>query len=172
MTLRTDSPPRAAADLALAEGLFAAVGQLRRHGRRLGGGPFPAGTLSGAQVEVVRLVRRRPGLSVAEAAAELALAPNTVSTLVGQLAEAQVLTRVTDPQDRLVARLALTTPAKERVERWRDQRAAATAGAIADLDPSERAALERAVPIISRLAAELGPAPDAPGSSENQGRDD
>ena len=172
MTLRTDSPPRAAADLALAEGLFAAVGQLRRHGRRLGGGPFPAGTLSGAQVEVVRLVRRRPGLSVAEAAAELALAPNTVSTLVGQLAEAQVLTRVTDPQDRRVARLALTAAAKERVERWRDQRAAATAGAIADLDPSERAALERAVPIISRLAAALGPAPDAPGSSENQGRDD
>ena len=172
MTLRTDSPPRAAADLALAEGLFAAVGQLRRHGRRLGGGPFPAGTLSGAQVEVVRLVRRRPGLSVAEAAAELALAPNTVSTLVGQLAEAQVLTRVTDPQDRRVARLALTAPAKERVERWRDQRAAATAGAIADLGPSERAELERAVPIIARLAAALGPAPDAPGSSENQGRDD
>jgi len=172
MTLRTDSPPRAAADLALAEGLFAAVGQLRRHGRRLGGGPFPAGTLSGAQVEVVRLVRRRPGLSVAEAAAELALAPNTVSTLVGQLAEAEVLTRVTDPQDRRVARLALTAPAKERVERWRDQRAAATAGAIADLDPSERAALERAVPIISRLAVALGPAPDAPGSAENEGRDD
>jgi DNA-binding MarR family transcriptional regulator len=172
MALRTDSPPRAAADLALAEDLFAAVGQLRRHGRRLGGGPFPAGTLSGAQVEVVRLVRRRPGLSVAEAAAELALAPNTVSTLVGQLAEAQVLTRVTDPQDRRVARLALTAPAKERVERWRDQRAAATAGAIADLDLSERAALERAVPIISRLAAALGPAPDTPGRAEDQGRDD
>src|SRR5450830_706703 len=172
MTPPVDSVPLAAADVALADGLFAAVGQLRRHGRRLGGGPFPAGTLSGAQVELVRLVRRRPGLSVAEAAAELALAPNTVSTLVGQLAEAQVLTRVTDPQDRRVARLALTAPAKERVERWRDQRAAATAGAIADLDPSERAALERAVPIISRLAAALGPAPDAPGGSENQGRDD
>src|SRR5450830_964562 len=172
MTVRTDSPARAAADLELAEELFDAVGQLRRQGRRLGGGPWPADMLSGAQVEVVRLVRRRPGLSVAEAAAQLALAPNTVSTLVGQLAEAEVLTRVTDPQDRRVARLALTASAKERVERWRDQRAAATAGAIADLDPSERAALERAVLIIARLAAALGPAPDAPGSSEDQGRDD
>jgi len=172
MSLRVDSPLLAAADLRLADDLFTAVGQLRRHGRRLGGGPFPAGALSGAQVELVRLVRRRPGLSVAEAAAELALAPNTVSTLVGQLAEAEVLTRVTDPQDRRVARLALTTPAKERVERWRDQRAAATAAAIADLDLSERAALERAVPIIARLAAALGPAPDAPGSSEDQGRDE
>ena len=172
MSLRVDSPLLAAADLRLADDLFTAVGQLRRHGRRLGGGPFPAGALSGAQVELVRLVRHRPGLSVAEAAAELALAPNTVSTLVGQLAEAEVLTRVTDPQDRRVARLALTAPAKERVERWRDRRAAATAAAIADLDLSERAALERAVPIIARLAAALGPAPDKPGSSEDQGRDE
>jgi len=172
MSLRVDSPLLAAADLRLADDLFTAVGQLRRHGRRLGGGPFPAGALSGAQVELVRLVRRRPGLSVAEAAAELALAPNTVSTLVGQLAEVDVLTRVADPRDRRVARLALTTPAKERVERWRDQRAAVTAGAIADLGLSERAALERAVPIIARLAAALGPAPDAPGSPVNQVRDE
>ncbi|HEY5484799.1 MAG TPA: MarR family transcriptional regulator [Propionibacteriaceae bacterium] len=172
MSLRVDSPLLAAADLRLADDLFTAVGQLRRHGRRLGGGPFPAGALSGAQVELVRLVRRRPGLSVAEAAAELALAPNTVSTLVGQLAEVDVLTRVADPRDRRVARLALTTPAKERIERWRDQRAAVTAGAIADLGLSERAALERAVPIIARLAAALGPAPDAPGSPVNQVRDE
>src|SRR5665648_438557 len=94
MSLRVDSPLLAAADLRLADDLFTAVGQLRRHGRRLGGGPVSAGALSGAQVELVRLVRRRPGLSVAEAAAELALAPNTVSTLVGQLAEVDVLTRV------------------------------------------------------------------------------
>ena len=83
-----------------------------------------------------------------------------------------MLTRVADPRDRRVARLALTTPAKERIERWRDQRAAVTAGAIADLGLSERAALERAVPIIARLAAALGPAPDAPGSPVNQVRDE
>lgn len=172
MFIRTDSAPVAAADLALADDLFAAVGQLRRQGRRLGGGPFPAGTLSGAQVELVRLVRRWPGLSVAEAAAELALAPNTVSTLVGQLAGADVLARVSDPRDGRVARLALTTPVRERVERWRDQRALAAAGAIADLDASERADLERAVPIIARLAAALGPAPEDPQSSKNQVRDE
>jgi len=172
MFLRTGSAPLAAGDLALADDLFAAIGQLRRQGRRLGGGPFPAGSLSGAQVELVRLVRRRPGLSVAEAAAELALAPNTVSTLVGQLAEADVLIRVTDPRDRRVARLNLTTPVRERVERWRDQRVSATAGAIADLEASERADLERAVPIIARLAAALGPAAEDPQSSKNQVRDE
>jgi DNA-binding MarR family transcriptional regulator len=156
--------------VALAEELFAAVGQLRRHGRRLGGGPFPAGTLSGAQVELVRLVRRQPGLSVAEAAAQLALAPNTVSTLVGQLCDAQVLARVADPQDRRVARLALTAPAQARVERWRDQRASATAAAIADLDAPDRAALARAVPIVARLAATLGPATDGSDAPESEDR--
>ena len=160
MSLRGDSAAPATPELALAEDLFTAVGQLRRHGRRLG--PWPAGTLSGAQVEVVRLVRRQPGLSVAEAAAVLALAPNTVSTLVGQLDEARVLTRVTDPQDRRVTRLVLTSQARERVERWRDRRSSAAAGAIAALDPSERAALELAIPIIVRLAAAIGPAPDDP----------
>ena len=172
MFFRTDSVPLSAADLALADDLFAAVGQLSRHARRLGGGPLPAGNLSGAQVELVRLVRRRPGLSVAEAAAELALAPNTVSTLVGQLAEADVLARVSDPQDRRVARLTLTTPVRERVERWRDQRALATAGAIADLEASQRAELEQAVPIIARLAATLGSAADDPQGSQNQVRDE
>jgi DNA-binding MarR family transcriptional regulator len=172
MFVRTDCAPLAAGDLALADDLFAAVGQLRRQGRRLGGGPFPAGTLSGAQVELVRLVRRRPGLSVAEAADELALAPNTVSTLVGQLAEADVLIRVCDPRDRRVARLTLTTPVRERVERWRDQRVSAAAGAIAELEASQRADLERAVPIIARLAAALGPTAQDPHSSQNQVRDE
>ena len=172
MFTRMDSARVGAGDLALADDLFAAVGQLRRQGRRLGGGPFPDGTLSGAQVELVRLVRRRPGLSVAEAAAELALAPNTVSTLVGQLVGADVLTRVSDPKDRRVARLMLTTPVRQRVERWRDQRALTAAGAIADLQPSQRADLERAVPIIARLAAALGPTDEVQQGCQDQVRDE
>ena len=106
-----------------------------------------------------------------EAAAALGLAPNTVSTLVGQLAETDVLERVIDPQDRRVARLTLPTHTKERVERWRDRRASATATAISDLDPSQRADLERAIPIIARLAAALGPAPDEPHDSNRQVHD-
>ena len=172
MFMRVDSARVSAEDLALADDLFAAVGQLRRQGRRLGGGPFPDGALSGAQVELVRLVRRRPGLSVAEAAAELALAPNTVSTLVGQLVGADVLTRVSDPKDRRVARLMLTTPVRQRVERWRDQRALTAAGAIADLQASQRADLERAVPIIARLAAALGPTDDDQQGWQDQVRDE
>jgi len=91
---------------------------------------------------------------------------------VGQLTDADVLTRVADPRDRRVARLNLTTPVRERLERWRDQRASAAAGAIAELEPSERADLERAVLIIMRIAAAIGLAAEDPQGSQNQVRDE
>ena len=151
MPARTESDP----DVALAEELFAAIGQLRRHTRRQAGRPWPVATVSGAQIELIRLVRRQPGTSVAEAAAELGLAANTVSTLVGQLVTAGVLQRTPDPSDRRVARLALTATAQRRVERWRDQRATLLADALAGLSRDDRAALRRAAGIMARLSAEL-----------------
>ena len=45
---------------------------------------------------------------MADAAAELGVAPNTVSTLVRQLADAGVLERVRDSADGRVVRLRLT----------------------------------------------------------------
>src|SRR5437868_15251537 len=41
-----------------------------------------------AKVELVRVVRRESGTSVAEAAEKLSVAPNTVSTLDGQFSDA------------------------------------------------------------------------------------
>jgi DNA-binding MarR family transcriptional regulator len=142
-------------ELALAEELFAAIGQLRRQTRRQAGRPWPVDTVSGAQIELIRLVRRQPGASVAEAAAELGLAANAVSTLVGQLVTTGVLQRTPDPKDRRVARLALTATAQRRVDRWRDQRAALLAEALAGLSRDDRAALRRAAGIMTRLSADL-----------------
>lgn len=140
-------------DVEMAEGLFDAIGLLRRRARRVAGRPWPVETLSSAQVELVRLVRRLPGTSVAEAAAELGLAANTVSTLVRQLTEAGLLRRVADADDRRVARLWLTPPAQRRVEQWRDRRAALVAEAIASLPAADRRTLARAVPVMAKLAA-------------------
>lgn len=148
-------------DTSVAEDLFDAVGLLRRRARRVVGRPWPMETLSNAQVELVRVVRRRPGVSVAEAATELGLAANTVSTLVRQLTDAGLLRRLADTDDRRVARLRLTAPAQRRVEQWRDRRAGLVAGAIAGLPPADRRALARAVPVIARLAAMLPTEADA-----------
>ncbi|QSE82448.1 MarR family winged helix-turn-helix transcriptional regulator [Rhodococcus koreensis] len=143
--------------LAPAEQLFAAIGLFRRHTRRRVGRPWPETPLTGSQVELVRLLRRRPGTSVAEAAAALGLAANTVSTLVRQLTDAGLIERVRDESDRRVARLALTGAARSQVERWRDRRNLEVAAAFDGLSAEDRAAIESAIPALIRLAGALHP---------------
>ena len=122
----------------LADELYDAIGLLRRRSRRLVGAPLPELALSGAQHELLRVVRRNPGVTVTEAAHVLGLAANTVSTLVGQLLPLGVLVRERDATDRRVARLDLTPSAREGLEQWRDRRTQATATALARL-PDGRA---------------------------------
>jgi DNA-binding MarR family transcriptional regulator len=144
-------------DTTLAEELYAAVCLLRRHARRIGDRPFahqPTAPTT-AQLELIRLVRRNPGLSVADAAAELGLAANTVSTLVRQLVDAGSLERVRDSADGRVVRLRLTPETRRRVEAWLDRRTAVTARAIAELSPDDRAALRRALPVLAAVAGAL-----------------
>jgi DNA-binding MarR family transcriptional regulator len=142
-------------DTALAEQLYAAVGQLRRHARRIGVRPFPDGAPTTAQLELIRLVRRTPGISVADAAAELGVAPNTVSTLVRQLTGTGVLERGRDAADGRVARLRLTPDTQRRVEQWLEHRTTVTARVIAGLPAADRAALARALPVLGTVAAAL-----------------
>ncbi|GAA1584726.1 MarR family transcriptional regulator [Kribbella hippodromi] len=141
----------------LAEELLAAMGLVRRHLRRSVGRPFPLSVLTDAQAELVRTVRRNPGISVAEAAAELGLAANTVSTLVSQLTERGLLRRTQDATDRRIARLTLTDPARQQVEAWRDRRTALVTAAIDDLAPADQAALRAALPVLAVLAERLHP---------------
>ena len=145
----------------LAEELLAAIGLVRRHLRRSVGRPFPLSALTDSQAELVRTVRRNPGISVAEAAAELGLVPNTVSTLVGQLTERGLLQRTQDSTDRRVARLSLTEPAREQVEAWRDRRTALVTKSLDDLSPGERDALRAALPVLGTLAERLHPEHDS-----------
>lgn len=147
--------PEAAELIGLADQLLAAMSDIRRSCRRAGERPAVLLALSGAQLELVRLVRRQPGISVAQAAQQLNVAANTVSTLVGQLTEAGLVDRRPDESDRRVARLALTPEARDRVEAWRDRRTAVLAAAMGRLAPGERSELERVVATLGGLAAAL-----------------
>ncbi|KAF0961186.1 hypothetical protein MLGJGCBP_05722 [Rhodococcus sp. T7] len=118
-------------------------------------------------MELVRLLRRRPGTSVADAAGEvLGLAANTVSTLVRQLTDAGLIERVRDESDRRVARLALTDAARSQVERWRDRRNVEVAAVFDGLSAEDRAAIETAIPALTRLAGALHP--DRTGDSDQE----
>jgi DNA-binding MarR family transcriptional regulator len=139
---------------ALADDLLATMASIRRSGR-LAGRPVELSELTGAQLDLVRLVRRRPGISVAEAAAELRLAANTVSTLVRQLTDAGLLLRQADRADRRVARLELTPEMQGKVDRFRDRRVALLAAAIGELRPAERRRLAETAALLRRLAGRL-----------------
>jgi DNA-binding MarR family transcriptional regulator len=142
-------------DLPLAERMFETLGSLRRQVRRSAGRPWPTGDLSGSQIDLVRLVRREPGIPVNTAAERLGLAANTVSTLVHRLVDAGLLQRQPDPADRRVARLRVTAAARRRIEGWRDQRTVLTAAALGQLSLTDRRAIRDAIPAVERLVAAL-----------------
>jgi DNA-binding MarR family transcriptional regulator len=111
--------------------------------------------LRGAQVELLRLVVASPGMRVSEAAKELFLAGNSVSTLVNQLVTAGLLVREVDPRDRRAARLRATGQAVERLAAWRARRQAVMAEAVAALPAEQQAALAAALPALRGLVEEL-----------------
>jgi len=148
-----DEEPATATELA--EELLAAMSAIRRAGRRNTQKPVELTSLTDAQLELVRLVRRRPGISIAEAATELRLAPNTVSTLVRALTDDGPVVRYVDRTDRRVARLDLTPKVRRKVHAWRDRRAEAVAAALACLSRTDQEDLSRVVEVLARLAEEL-----------------
>src|SRR5690242_21654337 len=99
-----------------ASGLLAVVGPLQRVLRKRAREDWPLEPLATAQVDLLRAVRLRSGITVGEAAAELRIAPNTASTLAQQLVAAGLVAREPDPADRRAVRLVLT-PAAERRDR-------------------------------------------------------
>jgi DNA-binding MarR family transcriptional regulator len=108
--------------------------------------------LRGAHVELLRLVMDSPGLRVSDAAKELCLAGNSVSTLVNQLATQGLLHRQVDPADRRAALLFATDEAVERIGAWRARRAALIEAVVADLSASDQAALAAALPALRGVA--------------------
>lgn len=129
------------------------IRRLIRHRLRAEWGASP---LPEAQLEVLRLLRSRPGLRVQEAADALGVAPNTISTLVRQLEAAGLLERSGDEEDGRVTRLRLAPAAEERIARWHDARQALVAVTLASLSDEDRRRIQDALPALGRLAQALG----------------
>jgi DNA-binding MarR family transcriptional regulator len=139
----------------LADELLRSLAAVRRTSRRHAGRPAEWLALTGAQLELARLVRRLPGVSVTDAARELRVAPNTVSTLVRQLVDAGVVVRQADPGDRRVARLDLADDIRKAIDAWRDRRVVALGAALDALPPDDRKRLSELLPLLTRVAVEL-----------------
>ena len=145
----------AQAALRIADELAVSSTRLRRVLRRAVRHDWPYELLPRTQIELLSLVGERPGIGVTEAAVELRLAANTVSTLVNELRLGGLLVRESDTVDRRVARLSVSAAGAARLAAWRDRRAELLAAALTDLTDRDRAALAAGLPALERLIAGL-----------------
>ena len=134
----------------LAADLFATVGRFRRQVRRAGAPGIGTG-LPESQAELLRLVGRRPGISVRQAATELGLAANTASTLVSRLSADGLLVRTVDPDDRRVGRLRLTESAQVVADESRAARRAALTSVLERLDDTQLDSLTKGLEVLSEM---------------------
>ena len=132
--------------------LLAAIGAVRRVARRAVRSAVDSDALPPARSELLRLAARRPGIGVAEAAQELRLAPNSVSTMVSKLTEDGLLSRDRGGTDGRSVRLTVTDAGAARIEQWRDIRTDLAGRALERLMPADRKALAAAIPALTRLA--------------------
>lgn len=134
----------------LAAELFGTVGRFRRQVKRTAGPAIGTG-LPESHAELLRLIGRRPGISVRQAADELGLAPNTASTLVSRLSADGLLVRTADPDDRRKGRLQLTESAQHVADESRAARRAALTGVLDRLDRDQIDALTRGLEVIALM---------------------
>jgi DNA-binding MarR family transcriptional regulator len=148
-TVLTDSPPHATTLTGELAKVLARIGRgLRYHTRAA----REALDITHSEGELLRLLDRRPGIRVHDAASELGIASNSVSTLVKQLTRAGLLERTADPQDGRAACLRLTPQAEEWVTQLGSAREHTIERALASLDAEDREQLEAAIPAMKRLA--------------------
>jgi DNA-binding MarR family transcriptional regulator len=135
--------------------LFTAISVIRRAARRSTRQAWAQQPLPPAQSEVLRLAVARPGMTVADAAQELRLASNTVSTLVGRLAEAGLLSREKSTRDGRTVLLSATDKARRRLAEFRDLRAELAGQALERMTAADRQVLAAAGPALLRLAERM-----------------
>jgi DNA-binding MarR family transcriptional regulator len=103
------------------------------------------------QVTLLWLVKRHPGLSLRELAAEERISAPALSGHVDRLERAQLLERVRSADDRRRVGLVLTPEGAKLLKRVRARRTTWLARRLSSLEPEELAAVEAALEPLRKL---------------------
>jgi DNA-binding MarR family transcriptional regulator len=117
--------------------------ELRKETEQLG--------VTARQATLLWLVKRNPGLSLAELAAEEGISPPALSGYVDRLERAGLLERVRSSEDRRRVGLRLTDDGVKLMRRIRARRTTWLTGRLQRLEPAELEAVEAAIPALYRL---------------------
>jgi DNA-binding MarR family transcriptional regulator len=117
--------------------------ELRKETEQLG--------ITARQATLLWLVKRSPGLSLAELAAEEGISPPALSGHVDRLERAGLIERLRSTGDRRRVGLRLTEDGARMLRRVRARRTTWLADRLGALEPAELDAIERAVPALQAL---------------------
>ena len=120
--------------------------ELRKETEQLG--------ITARQATLLWLVKRNPGLSLAELAAEEGISPPALSGNVDRLERAGLLQRVRSTADRRRVGLELTDEGVKLLRRIRARRTTWLAGRLAELEGRDLDALAAAIPALRTLLGE------------------
>ncbi len=109
------------------------------------------GDLTPSQLATLSSVGGMGPLTLGELSTVERVKPPTMTKIVGCLEEQGLVTRTVDPADRRVARVEATAEGRRFLERSRRQKDQYLAERLRELEPADRAALERAAAVLERL---------------------
>jgi len=117
--------------------------ELRKETEQLG--------ITARQATLLWLVKRSPGLSLAELAAEEGISPPALSGHVDRLERAGLIERLRSTDDRRRVGLRLTDEGARMLRRVRARRTTWLADRLSALEPAELEAIDDAVPALQAL---------------------
>ena len=120
--------------------------ELRKETEQLG--------ITARQATLLWLVKRSPGLSLAELAAEEHISPPALSGHVDRLERAGLIERIRSSEDRRRVGLRLTEEGARLMRRVRARRTTWLADRLRTLEPTELEAIEAAIPALERLVGD------------------
>ncbi|MEE4024050.1 MarR family transcriptional regulator [Gordonia sp. PKS22-38] len=142
-------------DIQLAQRLSVALLPMARLIRTAVRAAPPLPVVPYAQVEVLRVVQDRPGISVGGVAEMLQLAPNTVSTLVKALVSAGLVDQQAVAGRGRTTTLSLTRKAEEMIEIWDRRRAEILGDVLDSMSPAAVQQISDALPHLLELQQAL-----------------
>jgi DNA-binding MarR family transcriptional regulator len=140
-------------DVDTATRLRVAVGRLSRRLRITAAGS-EAG-LTPTRISVLLTVDRHGPIPIADLAEQENLNPTMLSRAISQLVQDGMLERISDDRDRRAAWVEASEAGHRLAERIRRERTDALNQGLAGLDSEDRRLLERALPALEGLAAQL-----------------
>ncbi len=146
------SVPPAATDTELAARLRVAVTRLHRRLRQ-----HSAEGLTQSQASALTSIGQLGSPTLGELAARESVRPPSMTRIVGALEAIGYVSRLTDPEDRRVARVTLTTKGQAVLRQSRSRKTAYLAARLHRLPAEDRRALADLTGLLERLASSEEP---------------